>query len=251
VARLQDARGGLVDDVVAIRVAEDELEIIAHGGPGIRAAIDAALDAHGAAHSLPPDAGDGRWRQLAAASSPAAVRWLLTGSAGAAPFPPAFLTRPAVVLITGPANAGKSTLLNAWCGWGRALISEQPGTTRDLVEAETVVAGWRLRLVDSAGMRPTADVLEQAGQELVEGARQRADVVLCLVPPGPPVGARPGDLLVDAKADLQDGPGAAAAGRLRWSALGLPGRTRAELLAELGAAVLARLRLPPGGGAPA
>ena len=72
------------------------------------------------------------------------------------------------VLITGPANAGKSSLLNAWCGHQRALVSDQAGTTRDLVAAETICHGWRLRLLDSAGLRAGADAIEAAGQALVE-----------------------------------------------------------------------------------
>jgi tRNA U34 5-carboxymethylaminomethyl modifying GTPase MnmE/TrmE len=242
-----DAR--LVDQAVLVRTGPDELELMVHGGPGMRAAVDACLEAHGvlAAPMPMPEsdaAGAGEWQRLAAAASPAAVAWLLAHPGQLPPFPHAYLSRAPVVLITGPANAGKSTLLNAWCGWSRALVSAEPGTTRDLVMAETLVGGWRLRLVDSAGLRDTADPIERAGQELVDQARGWADAVVCLEPSPGAAAAQPGDLLVQAKADL----GGDAMGPLRWSVHGLPGRSAGELLAALGDAVLARLGLPRDGG---
>ena len=253
-ARLRDRAGTVVDEVVLVRVADDALEITTHGGPGVRAAVGACLAGHG----LTEDAGDARaallagdaprggaasWSDLARAASPAAVRWLLAHPGAPPPFPAGLLVRAPVVLITGPANAGKSTLLNAWCGRQRALVSAIPGTTRDLVAAHALVGGWRLRLVDSAGLRPTADPLEQAGQELVAAARRWADLVLYLQPPSGSASdsPQPGDLVVQGKADLR----ASAAG-LCWSAQGLAGAAPAELLGRLGDAVLVRLGLPRG-----
>jgi tRNA U34 5-carboxymethylaminomethyl modifying GTPase MnmE/TrmE len=249
VCHLRGADARVVDQAVLVRLAPDELELMVHGGPGMRAAVDACLEAHGVVAGPEPAPGpesapgrDGEWQRLAAAASPAAVRWLLAHPGSLPPFPPAYLSRAPVVLITGPANAGKSTLLNAWCGWQRALVSAEPGTTRDLVMAETLVGGWRLRLVDSAGLRPSADPIERAGQDLVDQARRWADAVLCLEPPEGGAAARPGDLLVQAKADLAG----AAAAPLPWSVHGVPGRSAADLLAALGDAVLARLGLPRG-----
>jgi tRNA modification GTPase len=164
------------------------------------------------------------------------VRWLLTND-GPPPFPADLLERVPVVLITGPANAGKSTLLNAWCGHQRALVSDIPGTTRDLVAAQTLVHGWRLRLLDSAGLRAGGDELERAGQALAAQARRSADLVLYLRPPGDH-GGEAGDLIVQGKADLSASDG------LRWSVHGVPGTGPASLLDHLGRAVLERLRLP-------
>jgi hypothetical protein len=237
-----DAR--VVDQAVLVRLGEGELELMVHGGPGMRAAVDACLAGHGVEAGSEPAPGRGSdWLRLAGAASPAAVAWLLAHPGEAPPFPPAFLARSPVVLITGPANAGKSTLLNQWCGWQRALVADEPGTTRDLVMAETLVGGWRLRLVDSAGLRPTADPIESAGQDLVARARRWADAVVCLQPPAGGAAPRPGDLVVQAKADLGGADGAA----LPWSVHGLPGRGADRLLAALGAAVLARLGLPHDG----
>ncbi len=252
-ARLRDRAGAAVDEVVLVRIADDALEITTHGGPGVRAAVGACLAGHGlvevpwaARGALVGDAAAGggavAWSDLARAASPAAVRWLLAHPTAVPPFPTGLLSRAPVVLITGPANAGKSTLLNAWCGRQRALVSDIPGTTRDLVAAHALVGGWRLRLVDSAGLRPTADPLEQAGQELVAAARGWADLVLYLQPPGADAGGpQPGDLVVQGKADLR-----AVDGGLCWSAHGSGGVGSAELLGRLGEAVLARLGLPHG-----
>ncbi len=235
-ARLVAVDGRVVDEVVVDRIDEDTADVMTHGGPGIRQAVDACLAGHGLRPAPVAEAGLGeRWLALARAPSPAAVRWLVEHSAEIPPFSADFLTRPPLVLITGPTNAGKSTLLNAWCGRRRALVSDIPGTTRDLLAAETVIGGWRIRLLDSAGLRTTDDPLEQAGQALVAGARARADLVLSLRPPGDDAPDQPEDLVVLGKADLRP-PGAG----LRWS----DRREPEDDLARLSGAVLARLRLP-------
>ena len=90
----------------------------------------------------------------------------------------------AVVVLAGPPNAGKSSLFNALAGEARALVTPVPGTTRDALEVivEPPVdrgrAPWPLRLVDTAGLRETADLVEQLGVELSERWVRRAHVVL-------------------------------------------------------------------------
>jgi tRNA U34 5-carboxymethylaminomethyl modifying GTPase MnmE/TrmE len=234
-AHLRTCDGTVVDEVVVTRLEDRWMEVACHGGPGIRAAVEQALRDHGLIASTEPPRDD-RWSRLARAAHPAAVRWLLAND-GVPNFPADLLERVPVVLITGPANAGKSTLLNAWCGHQRALVSDIPGTTRDLIAAQTLVHGWRLRLLDSAGLRTDGDELERAGQALVAQARRSADVVLHLQPPGD-AGGEPSDLVVRGKADL------VGDGKLRWSAFGADGRTPAELLDILGRALLTHLRLP-------
>jgi len=240
-AHLCAVDGSLIDEVVITRLCDATMEIACHGGPGIRAAVEQALRGHGLPSASAPTSGDvsdDRWSRLARAAHPAAVRWLLAHD-DAPPFPADLLSRVPVVLITGPANAGKSTLLNAWCGHHRALVSDLAGTTRDLIAAQTIVHGWRLRLLDSAGLRAGGDDLERAGQALVAVARRSADVVLYLRPPGDH-GGEAGDLIVQAKADLDGGEG------LRWSVHGVVGADVTTLLDKLGQAVLERLRLPLG-----
>lgn len=196
-ARLCAADGQAVDEVMALHRADGQLELHTHGGPGVRAAVLAALASHGL--RVGPPALD-RWARLAAAPSAGAAAWLLTHGEATPPFSADFLVRLPVILITGPANAGKSTLLNHWCGAARAVVSPVPGTTRDLVAAEADLGPWRVRLVDSAGLRATADPLESAGQLLAHQARAQADVVIYLQPVDDQ-GAQPGDLVLAAQAD--------------------------------------------------
>ena len=74
------------------------------------------------------------------------------------------LTRPWRVAIVGEPNVGKSSLINAIAGLQRSIVSETPGTTRDLVEVDVVVRGWLFRLIDTAGVRTASDSLpEQLG----------------------------------------------------------------------------------------
>ncbi len=196
-ARLCAADGQAVDEVMALHRADGRLELHTHGGPGVRAAVLAALASHGLSVGPPPQ---DRWARLAAAPSAGAAAWLLAHGEATPPFSADFLIRLPVILITGPANAGKSTLLNHWCGAARAVVSPVAGTTRDLVTAEADLGPWRVRLVDSAGLRPTTDALENAGQQLAHQARAQADLVIYLQP-ADDHGAQPGDLVVAALAD--------------------------------------------------
>ena len=242
-ACLRHHDGSIVDEVVVTRLSEELLEIACQGGPGMRAAVEAACASHGLKAADSGQASESElWKALARASCPAAVDWLLGQGLTEPPFPKQFLYRLPTVLITGPANAGKSTLLNAWCGHQRDLVSEIPGTTRDLLTGQTLVCGWRLVLIDSAGLRSGGDEIEQAGQALVAAARKTADVVLYLQPPGDNTREKSiedGDIIIAGKADLRanhDG--------LCWSAQGIPGSSAQTLLATVGVAVLNRLRLP-------
>lgn len=96
---------------------------------------------------------------------------------------------PTRVLLAGPVNAGKSTLFNAMVGGERAITSEVPGTTRDLLEEPARLGPWPIVVVDGAGLRsldggtPEARV-ERAGQELVVRRASEVDWVLWLDPPG-------------------------------------------------------------------
>lgn len=82
------------------------------------------------------------------------------------------------VAIVGPANAGKSTLLNALLHEERAIVSDIPGTTRDTVEDTLVLGGILFRLIDTAGLRPTDDPVEQLGIRRSRQAMQKADIVV-------------------------------------------------------------------------
>jgi len=73
-------------------------------------------------------------------------------------------------VICGRPNAGKSTLMNLLAGCARSIVTQYPGTTRDIVEETVMLGGIPLRLADTAGLRETADPVEQIG---VQAARER------------------------------------------------------------------------------
>jgi tRNA modification GTPase len=82
----------------------------------------------------------------------------------------------ALVVISGKPNAGKSTLLNALLGHDRAIVSNIPGTTRDSIEAEFLLEGIPLRLVDTAGLRDSEDFVEREGILRARKYIERADI---------------------------------------------------------------------------
>lgn len=92
-----------------------------------------------------------------------------------------FYREGALVAIVGPANAGKSTLLNTLLQMERAIVTPQAGTTRDTVEEYYLLDGLPLRLVDTAGIRETSDIVEQAGIERSKQALAQADLALLML----------------------------------------------------------------------
>jgi tRNA modification GTPase len=87
----------------------------------------------------------------------------------------------AQVVLVGAPNAGKSSLLNRLAGEDVALVSEIPGTTRDAIRQALQVRGVPLHLIDTAGLRETADEIEKMGIARTQQALARADVVLVLL----------------------------------------------------------------------
>ncbi len=84
------------------------------------------------------------------------------------------------VAIIGRPNVGKSSLLNALSGQERAIVTDLPGTTRDLLDYDLVLHGVPITLVDTAGIRSTADRVEQLGIERSRAALASADAVVLL-----------------------------------------------------------------------
>ena len=80
--------------------------------------------------------------------------------------------------IVGKPNVGKSSLLNALAGFERCIVTDIPGTTRDTVEETVMLGHTRLRLIDTAGIRETADTVEAMGVERSRKAVEDADLVL-------------------------------------------------------------------------
>lgn len=85
------------------------------------------------------------------------------------------------VVILGPPNAGKSSLLNRLAGSERAIVDAAPGTTRDTVEEDLLVGGIRMHAVDTAGIRDTADTVEVEGVRRALAAAEAADLLLVVV----------------------------------------------------------------------
>ena len=90
------------------------------------------------------------------------------------------LTQGVPCAIVGRPNAGKSSLLNALVGYERAIVTDIPGTTRDTVEEKLQLGGVLLRLIDTAGLRETADPVEKLGVERSRAALEGAELILVL-----------------------------------------------------------------------
>jgi len=86
-----------------------------------------------------------------------------------------------LVVITGPPNVGKSTLLNKLLGFDRAIVTEIPGTTRDVIEEGLTLDGYQIRLADTAGIRDTDCKIEQLGINRARSLLEKADLIIKMV----------------------------------------------------------------------
>jgi tRNA modification GTPase len=109
------------------------------------------------------------------------------------------------VVLAGPPNVGKSSLLNALAGYDRAIVNETPGTTRDTVECSVWLDGVELRLTDTAGIRPSADPTERMGMERTSRALESSDLAVIVLDRSAPV---------ESLEAFSGGPGAGGAARL-------------------------------------
>ncbi len=91
------------------------------------------------------------------------------------------LVEPYQVVVAGPPNVGKSSLINAILGYSRVIVHETAGTTRDVVEELTSVDGWPVLIHDTAGFRESSDAIEQQGIAAAKSELDSADLVLILV----------------------------------------------------------------------
>ena len=265
------------EELVVVRRSAEHLEVHCHGGLAAPEAVLASLEACGAIRQTWQawirEQGGGKIGQeariaLATAGGPRAARILcrqLTGclereierlaSLPKGPDRTAAcgrllraarvglrLTDPWRVVLAGPVNAGKSSLVNALAGHDRSIVSAEPGTTRDLVTTRIVLGGWEIELVDSAGLRldeAAASATEWAGVARAVAAAGMADLIVRAEPAeetghaAGPVGDR--ELRVITKVDLVFPDWLAPPDAIATSVV--EGRG----IAELAAAIVARL----------
>jgi len=262
VARLAFS-AGLVDEALVVCRAVDHVEIHLHGSPAL---VRAALDGFETASSTPRSIEDRARELLERAPCEAAARILLDQAEGCLRAELEHLARldphaaralaaelaargrraryaldPALVVLAGPVNAGKSTLFNVLAGEARALVADEPGTTRDVLAADVLLGAWPARLLDTAGDRDLAEptparAVEAEGQRRARSVRASADLVLWLLPTDAPRIAAPAG--VEVLYTQADRSSAARAGAI--SALVDPARARRRV----GEILRARFTLP-------
>jgi tRNA modification GTPase len=267
------------EELVVVRRTPESLEVHCHGGIAASEAVIRSLEAAGTERQPWPDwlaAGGASEIEveareaLAQASGPKAARILArqlagqlgreldriralraTGRQAEADAAVARLvrasrvglrlTRPWRVVLAGPVNAGKSSLVNALAGHARSIVSAEPGTTRDVLETRIVLDGWEVDLIDTAGLREAdladASPTERAGIERAIAATAEADLVLRLGGAGfqPASADNPRDIAVASKCDLAPTGVVPPPGAIRTSTV------TGEGIAELAAAIVQRL----------
>jgi tRNA modification GTPase len=148
------------------------------------------------------------------------------------------------VVVAGPPNAGKSSLLNAIAGTERAIVTDIPGTTRDHIEVPLALGGIPVLLTDTAGLRASDEPIERIGVERSEALIEAADILLWLGEPDA-APAHPRLVLVHARCDVPERrevpPGSAPVSSVTGDGVG----ALLERVAQLAASLL------PGEGAPA
>jgi tRNA modification GTPase len=226
--RLGRMGAGLGDEVVAVVVPGDvpEVEIHCHGGPAAVALVVEALVGQGAERRQPaawvrhaarsPIEAEALVDLSRAPTIRAAEIFLEQAQGALAGAIQGLIARIAVdpvaaledlevlrrraavglrlvsgwrVVLAGRPNVGKSRLLNALAGYGRAIVDATPGTTRDVVTVRTALDGWPVELADTAGLRDPADATEAAGIALARAHQGKADLVLVVLDRSEPLTA--------------------------------------------------------------
>ncbi len=150
------------------------------------------------------------------------------------------------IVLIGETNAGKSSLFNALVAREAAIVTPVAGTTRDVLDAELIIAGYAVTLSDTAGLRLSEDVVEIEGVRRARARAEAAELRLWVRAPGDAPGeaadlVQPGDLTVLTKADLgpvtADDPDTVVVSTVTGAGLGeLHDRIAARLMADLAGA---------------
>lgn len=229
VGRLRLARFDDIDDGLAVRLTDSVAHLMPHGGVRIVQRLTWHLVGQGvrigtaqqtSPRDLFPEAADEIealvMAAVARACSPPAIDLLLDQPARWRTRPkltPADEERsdrlnrlidPPVVVLAGPANAGKSTLSNALLGRSMSIPHQDPGTTRDYTAARIDLAGLVVDWHDTPGLREAADPIERKAVDLAGRLMLRADLLVAIADAGTPWPDLPRtpDLRVGSKADL-------------------------------------------------
>lgn len=211
-----DRGGEATEDVVLVRRSEQEIEVSCHGGTAASTAIIESLVYAGAVESraerwlgghTPGKIESDAWLELSNAKTDRTAAILLDQLRGAlrraieqvivdlrsndvAAAQSRLrqlaaraslglrLTAPWQVAIIGEPNVGKSSLINRLAGYDRAIVLDEPGTTRDVLAASTVLNGWPVDLLDTAGLRESSDEIEIEGVRRANRAASSADLAV-------------------------------------------------------------------------
>lgn len=196
------------EDVVVVRTDSRAWEIYCHGGEAAVSRIISDLKSDSTPDALSTASADSLQAQLLKCTTQCTARFLLAQQQGvlsafceriqqslttdevlpmtlrflAWQIFAAHLTEPWQVAIVGRPNAGKSSLLNAMAGYARAIVCDEPGTTRDRVETEITFQGWPFRLIDTAGVRQkVTDTIEAQGVAQALNSVSNCDACLLVV----------------------------------------------------------------------
>ncbi|MFT3879042.1 MAG: 50S ribosome-binding GTPase [Gemmatales bacterium] len=222
-------RDGLGDEVILVLSGDEthqEVELQLHGGPGVvHWCLQFAVELGCERIEWPEWIESELWKLLPLATTKKTAAMLLDQCHGAFARALGEIKQPADVdvllaweslgthlvipwkiVLAGPPNVGKSSLLNALLGFERAITSSIPGTTRDLVTATVVWEGYPLEFIDTAGLREQGDLIETAGMAQTRLISKQADLVIWLIDrsdPDPvmPIDIHPG-MIIGTKADL-------------------------------------------------
>jgi tRNA modification GTPase len=216
--RLDLTQAEAVLEVIQARTAAGLKVAAAHLGGGLgrglRAAREALLDLLARVEAVldfPEETGEISHHSLAAGLE--AQEQFLAGLAGT--YREGRLLQEGLkVVIAGRPNVGKSSLLNRLLDADRAIVTEIPGTTRDVIEEAVILGGVMVRLSDTAGLRPARDRLEALGIERTRDRLAQADLVLYLVDGSLPLEAADREAL----ADLAGRPGLAVINKMDLAA---------------------------------
>ncbi len=163
------------------------------------------------------------------------------------------LVHPWRVVLAGRPNVGKSSLINALVGYSRAIVHPTPGTTRDVVTADTAIDGWPIELADTAGLHASDDPIESAGIQLARQRLARADLVVLVSDISQSwslvdkelMATWPGAILVGNKSDLVERTSPSAEGQPMFPTSALTGQDVDRLALEIGRRLVAH---PPAAG---